>query len=121
MKKILLVEDTISLAENMADILRNQGFEVAIASNGKEAMTLLHNFKPDLILTDVFMPIMDGLQFTENLRTVSEYSQIPVIMLSAHATAEDVRRGLQAGANEYLKKPCTVEQLENSVRKLLRL
>ncbi len=119
MKKILLIEDTKALAENMSDILENLGFEVMIASNGKEAIDRLPRFKPDLVITDVVMPVMSGIEFTERLRTMPGYREIPVIMLSARATAQDIQTGLRAGASQYLTKPCTVRVLVDSINKLL--
>jgi CheY-like chemotaxis protein len=90
-----------------------------IAQNGEHALDLVGKFKPDLVITDVVMPVMDGLQFTESLRKTAEYCHVPVIVISAKATTDDIRTGIAAGANEYLKKPCSVEQLIESITKLL--
>jgi CheY-like chemotaxis protein len=121
MKRILLVEDTSLLAENISDILRNTGFEVAIAVNGKVALDMLGSVHPDLIITDVLMPEMDGIEFVKAIRQWSAYSSLPIIILSSRATAGDIELGKRAGANEYLTKPCAAEELIETVTKILGL
>ena len=119
MKKILLVEDTESLAENITDLLSNLGFEIKVAANGQEALNVMEAYQPDLVITDILMPVMDGLELTINIRRSFSSIDLPVIVLSAKATPDDVKAGLNAGANLYLKKPCSVEELIESVERLL--
>lgn len=118
MKRILLVEDTKALAENMSDILVNLGFDVTIASDGSEALGLLDEVKPAIIITDVLMPVMDGLELTRRVRANSGYRNVPIIILSARATDGDIAAGFAAGASDYLKKPCIIEDLISSIEKL---
>jgi DNA-binding response OmpR family regulator len=118
-KKILLAEDTTNLAENMIELLTYFGFEVKVASNGHEALKALNEYRPDLIITDVFMPVMNGLELTSHVRKKFSPEDLPIIILSAKGTPEDVAAGLNAGANVYLKKPCSVEVLIESVERLL--
>jgi len=120
MKKVLLVEDTPSLAENISDILQNLGFVVTLAENGIEGLHALKT-APDLIITDVFMPAMDGLEFIKAIRKLPEWSSIPIIVLSAKATPEDIKLGKHAGANAYLTNPCTAEELIDAISKLIQL
>jgi DNA-binding response OmpR family regulator len=119
MKKILLVEDTESLAENMTDLLSNLGFEVKVAMNGQEALSVLSDYRPDLIITDVLMPVMDGLTLTNTIRRDIPNPAIPIIILSAKGTPDDIKAGLDAGADIYLKKPCSVEELINAIGTVL--
>jgi CheY-like chemotaxis protein len=119
MKRVLLVEDTLSLAENITEILSNLGFKVTTVSNGKEAIDLLTTAKPDLIITDVQMPLMDGLELIRNIRQNPTVNNLPVIILSARATPEDIKKGFEAGANEYLKKPCAIEDLIDAIERCL--
>jgi CheY-like chemotaxis protein len=121
MKKILLVEDTESLAENMMDLLSNLGFEIRVAVNGHEALHVLATYRPDLIITDVLMPVMNGLELTSHLRKNQAMNDVPVIVLSAKSTPDDIKAGFDAGANGYLKKPCSVEDLIDTIGKFLNL
>jgi CheY-like chemotaxis protein len=119
MKKILLVEDNESLAENLNDLFHNLGFAVRLATNGREALHALVDYRPDLIITDVVMPLMDGLELTIIIRKNHSNRDIPIIVMSAKTTPEDRQAGLDAGANAYLKKPCSVEEIIDAIDKLL--
>jgi CheY-like chemotaxis protein len=121
MKTILLVEDTAPLAENISDVLENFGFQVTIAVNGSEALMMLDSVKPDLIITDVLMPVMNGIEFIKKVREIPAYNVLPIIILSARATATDIERGKSAGANWYLTKPCSAEELIDTINKIINL
>ncbi|MBX2970436.1 MAG: response regulator [Cyclobacteriaceae bacterium] len=120
--RILLIEDTEDLGENIRDVLRMEGFNVVWARNGKIGLDTYHEITPDLIVTDIIMPLMNGLEVVREVRAFEKQtgvSPIPIIILSAKATPEDHAEGLAAGANIYLKKPCSIDNLMNAVRSLI--
>ncbi|MCC8036338.1 MAG: response regulator transcription factor [Rikenellaceae bacterium] len=115
--KLLLVEDEITLAGIIKDTLNGQGFDVALAHDGSQAVESLKRERPDIIVTDIMMPVMDGFTFVEHLRRNG--SGIPVIFLSARSAAEDVVRGFELGARDYLRKPFAMSELIIRIRGLL--
>jgi DNA-binding response OmpR family regulator len=119
MKKVLLVEDDRQLAENIADILILHGYVVCWAVNGDEGQQALFFYKPDLIVSDVLMPGMNGIELVECLRRNPLHRHIPVILLSAKTSEHDIQKGKDAGANIYLKKPFDADELVMFVGKLL--
>lgn len=118
-KQILLVEDTKVLAENIADILRMEGYGVTIAGDGEAALSHLKENGCDLVITDIVMPRMDGITLVTEIRRQERFISLPVIILSAKATEETLAQCKQAGANLFLKKPCDAEYLLNSISTLL--
>ena len=108
---ILVVDDEPILLDNLRDTLCLQGFNVLKASNGLEALDLLQEQTPDLILTDIMMPGMNGYQFYQRVRQNPEWLWIPFIFLTAKDAPEDVRFGKELGADDYLMKPILPEDL----------
>ena len=119
MKKILLVEDTPDLLKNLSDVLRMEGFEVIPAVDGIDGLEQLNHHTPDLIITDVLMPRMNGYMFIETLKASETYRDIPVLIFSAKATQENEMEGLKLGAVQYLKKPCPTDFLLRIIRNLI--
>jgi DNA-binding response OmpR family regulator len=120
--RILLIEDTEDLGENIRDVLRMEGFDVVWARDGQAGFTTYREINPDLIVTDIVMPLMNGLEVVREVRAAEKQtstSPIPIIILSAKATPEDQAEGLAAGANIYLKKPCSIDILMKAVRSLI--
>jgi len=115
--RILLVEDDPSIREVTAIGLRNAGFEVETASDGREGLDRFEREPFDLVLLDVMMPRMDGL---EVCRAIRRTSTAPVVMLTARADTLDVVVGLEAGADDYVRKPFEVPELVARVRAALR-
>lgn len=115
--KLLLVEDETTLAGIIRDTLTGEGFEVTVAYDGRQAVDLLRDLRPDIIVTDIMMPVMDGFTFVEHLRRGG--TGIPVIFLSARSAAEDMVRGFELGARDYLRKPFSMSELIIRVRALL--
>ena len=103
--RILVVEDNLVNQKVVNAILRNASYETITANNGKEAISLLQEHQFDLILMDVQMPVMNGLQATETIRANHLYRELPIIAMTAHAMVGDQDRCLQAGMNAYVSKP----------------
>jgi CheY-like chemotaxis protein len=105
----------------MQDLLQDAGFVVAAATNGLECLVLLDSFKPDLILMDVTMPVMDGNEATRQIRRMPDWGDIPVVAVTASAGAEDERKCMDAGANAFLAKPIDRDALLRTIGRLLSL
>ncbi|AEM71870.1 response regulator receiver protein [Allomuricauda ruestringensis DSM 13258] len=116
MKKILLVEDDTSLRENVAELLELSGFNVCSASNGKIAVDKAIKEQPDLVLCDIMMPEMDGYEVLEQLSSIETTRYIPFIFVSAKTEKQDVRRGMNLGADDYLTKPFEEEELLSAIQ-----
>lgn len=117
--RILVVDDTKVLADSIAELLVMEGYYVSVAYNGMEAIALLQPNKPDLIITDISMPEMDGYQFIRFIRSGSVSSLVPIIAITADSTSEAKQRGIEAGANLFLAKPFRDDYLIDSIQRLL--
>ena len=104
-KRILVVDDEATIARIVEMNLVREGYEVMKASNGVEGLEAARRERPDLILLDVQMPQMDGLEMLAQMKADNELAGIPVIMLTAQSAREDLARGLDAGAEYYVTKP----------------
>lgn len=120
MKKILVIEDEVQIRENVAEILSLSGFKVIAAETGLKGLRLAKMNLPDLILCDIMMPELDGLQLIKALREESSTVTIPVIFLTAKADAIDVRCGMTLGADDYLTKPFEISQLLSAIETRLQ-
>lgn len=115
--KILVVEDNLHIQENMVEILEMSYYEVHTANNGKEGLEKAVKITPDLILCDIQMPVMDGYQFLETIRKIPALSKVRFVFFTSSGEKKDVRRGLDMGADEYLVKPFSGEELLKVVEK----
>jgi two-component system response regulator MtrA len=115
--KILVVDDDGALAEMITIMLRGEGFEPHAALNGYDAINLIEQVEPDLILLDVMLPGMDGIDVCARIR---ETSGVPIIMLTAKGDTQDVVRGLESGADDYVVKPFNPKELVARIRTRLR-
>jgi len=113
--KILVVDDEPSIVRLMEFILARQGHEMLAAVNGEEALQKIRTHKPDLILLDIMMPRIDGYEVARLLRADPETAALPIIMLSAKAQEEDIRKGVGVGVDEYITKPFSPEHLVHVV------
>ena len=116
---ILVVDDEPSFCTVLSEILRSFGYFVRQAHDAHHAIELLQKTTPDLILTDVMMPGMDGLAFIRQIRSDPTRSSIPTIVISAKAQAEDIRASKEAGADACLVKPFSARELRDVVHKYL--
>jgi len=118
-ERVLIVDDEAPVAALLEQALGHEGYEVEVAGDGMEAMNRLHAFRPDVVIMDIMMPRLDGVQTTRLLRRNRSYADTVVIALSAR-TDEAVREAMrEAGADLYMRKPFTVSRLVEHVRDLL--
>lgn len=117
MVKILIAEDEQNINAMVKDYLEAIGFEVVQAFDGREALKQFHKESPDVILLDIMMPILDGL---EVLREIRQHKMTPVIMITARSEENDRVIGLEMGADDYLVKPFFMKELAARIRSLLR-
>ena len=115
---ILVVEDDAPLQRMMSAFLGLNGFSVVGAANGEEALNAIDKVMPDLVIADVMMPVMDGWELTRELRRC--YPRLPIMLVTARDTIEDKRTGFTSGADDYLTKPFSVEELLARIRTTLR-
>jgi len=116
-KTILIVEDEASIAEVVSLYLKRAGYSVSIASDGKKAMTMFEKQQPDFIILDLMLPEVDGLSLTRWLR---DRSDVPIIMLTARREEMDRIAGLEMGADDYVVKPFSPQELVSRVRAVMR-
>ncbi|MGN6128197.1 MAG: MtrAB system response regulator MtrA [Humibacter sp.] len=115
--RILVVDDDTALAEMIGIVLRTEGFEPSFCADGAIAIDAFHASKPDLILLDLMLPGMDGIEVCARIRTESG---IPIIMLTAKSDTADVVKGLESGADDYMVKPFNPKELVARIRTRLR-
>lgn len=120
-KKILLVEDTIEALYNLRDFLRMEGFEIITATNGTDALLKLYSYTPDLIITDLRMPRMDGFELIERVKNTAFLRSIPIIVFSANGSKENEAKSILLGAHSFLKKPSSIEAILRSIHAVLGL
>ncbi len=113
--RILLVEDTEPLRNLFARILRQGGFEVREAADGQEALACLPDFVPDLVLTDLMMPVLDGLELMRRLRKMPHLASVPLVAMTAVSSVEAEHEARRAGAADFLAKPLDSETLLSRV------
>lgn len=113
MRNILVIEDTCDLREDIVDILEMEGFNVYPAGNGIDGMKLIHETAIDILLTDLLMPRMNGLEVLQFIR--DEKYKIPVVVMSAKADPEEIAKCMDMGATNYLVKPYSPQQLLDAI------
>jgi CheY-like chemotaxis protein len=118
--KILVVDDEPTIVRLMEFILARQGHEMIVAVNGEEALEKIRAQQPDLVLLDIMMPRIDGYEVAQRLRADPATTALPIIMLSAKAQEEDIRRGVEVGVDEYVTKPFSPDHLVHVVSEYLK-
>jgi two-component system response regulator MprA len=116
--RILVVDDELAVRESLRRALLLEGHQVELAADGREALATIARSAPDLVVLDVLMPELDGLEVSRRLRAAGD--RTPILMLTARAEVEDRVAGLDAGADDYLGKPFALDELLARVRALLR-
>lgn len=117
--RILIAEDSRTQAERLRYVLEQQGYEVAVAANGRLALEALPQFRPDLIISDVNMPEIDGYQLSQQVKTTAATREIPVILVTTMSDPQDVIRGLECGADNFVLKPYDERYMVGRVRYVL--
>ena len=120
MKTILTVDDSASLRQMIAVVLRGSGYTVVEAVDGKDALSKVAGQKFDLVLTDVNMPQMDGLELTRRLRVMPQYKFTPIVLLTTESHTDKKLQGKAAGATAWIIKPFDPDQLLAVVKKVVR-
>lgn len=116
MTRVLIVEDETTLAHILKDTLETMEFEVALASDGAQGLELYRSGSPDIIVSDIMMPVMSGLEMVRQIRLQDKNT--PILMLTAKTSVGDVVEGFGAGANDYLRKPFAIPELVVRIRAL---
>ena len=116
-RKVLIVEDEANIAELVNLYLKKEGYETMVAGDGGKALELYRSFRPDLVLLDIMLPVMDGWAVCSKIR---ETDKTPIIMLTAKGETIDKVAGLEMGADDYIVKPCEMKELLARVHAVLR-
>ena len=117
--KVLIVDDEPKIVQTLQDRLEMNEYEVLIAYDGKEGLEKAVKFLPDVILLDILMPVMDGLEMLEALREYPDCSDISVIMLTARNRTQDVERAHACGIKDYVVKPFEISELLEKIEKIV--
>lgn len=117
-KKILIVDDSASMRQMVNFTLTEEGYEVTEAKNGQEALDSMKGGAPDLVITDINMPVMGGIELIKQIRAAADFKFTPIIVLTTESEESKQREGKQAGATAWLIKPFTPEKLTETVKKV---
>jgi two-component system, OmpR family, response regulator RpaA len=117
---ILAVDDDREVLETLGRVLKHEAFEVTLASSGAQALSILENLTPDLLILDIIMPEMDGITVCRRLRRDTRFATLPILFLTAKGGTDDVVTGLDAGADDYVVKPFELAELRARIAALLR-
>jgi len=118
--RVLLIEDNEQNRYLFSFILEKNGYRVIVAPDGLEGINKAKEEKPDLILVDIMLPVMDGYEVTRRLRDLSEFKDVPIIALTAYAMTGDREKALQAGCDGYIPKPIIPDEFIKMVNSYLR-
>ena len=118
-RRILVVDDDPDIVETVEFFFSSSDYQVFMAKNGKEALEQVETKKPDLVLLDMMMPEMDGLEACRRLKGNPKTNHLPIIMLTAQGKKQDVVNALKAGANDYVIKPFNLQDLFERIEKIL--
>ena len=117
---LLIVDDSASMRQMVSFTLKDAGYEVIAASNGKDALTKLEGVKISMVITDLNMPEMDGIELIKQLRTRSGFKFVPIVMLTTESQDAKKMAGKQAGASGWIVKPFQPAQLIDTIRKFVK-
>jgi DNA-binding response OmpR family regulator len=118
-KKILIVDDEPNIVMSLEFLMKREGFLVAVAADGEEALARMGEFQPDLVLLDVMMPKKNGYDVCQEIRANTDWSKVKVLMLTAKGRDTEVAKGIALGADAYMTKPFSTKDLAAKVRQLL--
>jgi len=118
--KVLVVDDDKTTRKMVSLILKSKGYEVVTAENGMEALQKLGLEQINLILTDMNMPYMDGIEFTKQVRATPDFSHIPIVMLTTEADEDEKKRAFEAGVDDYIVKPASGDHIVESMKRIIK-
>jgi DNA-binding response OmpR family regulator len=118
-KKVLIVDDELNIVTALEFLLQKSGYEVMAAQNGDEALKRIESFAPDLVLLDVMMPRISGYEVCRRMRERADWKHIKIIMLSAKGREAEVSKGVSLGADLYVTKPFSNQELVGKIGELL--
>ena len=118
-KKILIADDEPNIVTALEFLLQRNGYEVHVARNGEEALKLVEDCNPDLVLLDVMMPVRSGYEVCTRIRERADWRHIKIIMLSAKGRDAEINKGLSIGADQYITKPFSTQELVAKINGLL--
>jgi DNA-binding response OmpR family regulator len=118
-KKVLVVDDHPAMIALISEALMAAGFSVLSAENGRDGLAVIEDERPDLVILDIMMPVMSGLQVLRTLRSKPETLYLPVVLLTGRDGHADMLDGWMGGADRYLTKPCSMEELLAVVKEML--
>jgi DNA-binding response OmpR family regulator len=118
-KRVLLVDDEPNIVLSLEFLMQSKGYAVAVARNGEEALRLAAEFRPHLVVLDVMMPAIDGIEVCRRLRADARQQDLKILVLTARGLASDIKRGLDEGANACITKPFATQDLSAAVSELL--
>ena len=119
MKRILIAEDEPSIVLSLEFLLTEAGYEVFTAVNGADALKLAEQHKPDLLVLDIMLPVVNGFEVCRTVRSNPALREMPILMLTARGREQEIARGLALGANAYVTKPFGTRELMSKIRELL--
>lgn len=118
---IAIIEDNTSIRNNLVQLFELYDYKTIVSENGLDGLQLIRKFKPNLVITDIMMPLMDGIKMVEMLREDKQFKHIPVIFLTAKNAEEDRIKGLETGAVDFISKPFATKELVHKVKNLIDL
>lgn len=119
-EKIMIVEDDVVLLELLKARLETSGYSILIADNAKDGILKIMSERPDLMLVDIMMRGMDGIEMIKVVHSMTDLKHIPVIVVSALGRDSDIKKAMEAGAEDYIVKPYSFEDLVKRIQKLLK-
>ncbi len=118
---VLVIDDEPSIFDVIEGMLHREGYTLAYMSSGKDAIAHLDELQPDVMLLDIMMPELDGIETCRQIKAVARWRPIPIIMVTALSSKEDLAYALNAGADDFLSKPINSIELQARVRSMLRI
>lgn len=117
-RKVLIADDEPNIVTALEFLLRRSGYDVRVAINGEEALALVETFVPDVVLLDIMMPVKSGYEVVQRMRQRSEWRHIKIVVLSAKGREAEVSKGVSLGADLYITKPFSTQELIETINRL---
>lgn len=118
-KKILIADDEPNIVVSLEFLMKQRGYDVRVVNNGRDALAAIGEFRPDLVLLDVMMPLVSGYELAQKVRANPEWAHVRIVMLSAKGRDVEVSKGMAVGADAYVTKPFSTKDLVAKVQELL--